>query len=347
MSRVALIYDGHGAGWGRHGGFDASALCDASHGLSGTEVPMFGMAYELAKRGHEVSVYSRFRIYPGWSNANGVHFRDLDSPHPPCDLAIAFHDGRPLDRWNAKKKALLAQCFLLPNRPQTAAYEGADFADIYITATDHVARHLERSYGWPKVHVVPNAWDLGTFHPWDPIPGRLIYTTSLERGFHRLLEAFPLIRERVPEAHIVAFERGGPAVDALRANPVDGVTLVKASSRNAVLRELSRAAVMPYPCDVSLPTEVFPMTILEACATGVPVVLAPDDSIEKLFAGGVLLTPSVKEYPSTWLGAFVDKTVAMLTDRELARRWSANGRDWSRDYTFEKTTKKLVEVCGL
>ena len=357
MSTLDFIYDGHGANWPAHGGFDATALCDAPHGLSGTELPMFGMALELAKAGHEVSIYSRFKarrqhpfvdIRPGANRGKVVglvNYLDLDDEKPACDIAVAFHDARRLDGWPAHKKVAVHQSFLVPNRQQDASFTGADFADIYITATDHVARHLERAYGWPRVHVVPNAWDMGTFHPWDPIPGRLIFTTSLERGFHRLLEIFPFIRQRVPHAHIVAFERGGPAVDALRSNPVDGVTLVPTASRNAVLAELSRAACFAYPCDPPAPTEVFPLSVLDACATGVPVVLAPADGIEKLFDGGVLLTPPVAHYESR--EPLVDAVCRMLTDSAHAKEWSARGTQWADPYRFTNTTKAFCEAVGL
>lgn len=352
MATIHAIYDGYGASWKDHGPFDATDLAGAPHGLSGTEIPMFGMAFELSRMGHEVSVFSRFTPPPrvSWMpTERQPAFRDLDSPisQRGCDLAIAFHDGRRLDGWPAKRKALLAQCFLLPNRSQTAEFKDADFADIYITATDHVARHLESAYGWPKVHVVPNAWDFGTYHQWKPIPGRVIYTTSLERGFHRLLEAFPLIKERVPEAHIVAFERGGPAVEKLKANPVEGVTLLKASSLNAVLEELSRAAVMAYPCDPSSPTEVFPLSILQACATGLPVVLAPDDNLEELFADGVMLSAPVKQNPGSWLSDFVGRVVTMLRNEEAANYWSERGRRFAAPFTHEASTRKLCEAVGL
>ncbi len=359
MSVLHLLYDGYGREWPNHGPFNPSDLCGTPPGLSGTELPMFGMAFELARMGHEVSIYSRFTRgysdYPKTYIGNGegfidsrhrlIQFRDLDAAKDGCDIAIAFHDGRRLDGWPAKLKVCHHQTFLVSNRQQDATYTGADFADIYITATARVARHLERAYGWPKVHVVPNAWDLGEYQPWDPIPGRIIYTTSLERGFRRLLEVFPEIRERVPDAHIVTFERGGPVVDWLKANPVDGVTLVKASSRNAVLAEVARASVFAYPCDPPAPTEVFPLSILEACATGLPVVLAPADGLEELVADGVLLTPPIQDGGPK--EPFVNAVVDMLTDEEAAAEQSERGEKWSAPYTFANTTRILAEVLGL
>jgi glycosyltransferase involved in cell wall biosynthesis len=344
MSALHLIYDGYGASWPVHGPFDAMALCDAPHGLSGTEIPMFGMAYELAKMGHRVEVFSRFDEP---LDIPSLCFRDLDSRKDPCDVAIAFHDARRLEGWPARLKVAHHQSFLVSNKQQDATYTGADFADIYITATDHVARHLERAYGWPKVHVVPNAWDFGTYHPWRPVPGRLIYTTSLERGFHRLLEAFPLIREQCPEAHIVAFERGGPMVEKLRANPVPYVTLVKASSLNAVLKELSFASVFAYPCDVSSPTEVFPVSVLQACATGVPVVCAPDDGFEAAFGDACWWQPEVKKNPETWRNAFAAAVISVLKNESVARELSERGKAWAKPLTHERSARMLAEIVGL
>jgi len=342
---IHFIYDAYSQSWPAHGPFDASNLAGAPHGLSGTEIPMFGMAAELSRMGHEVTVFSRFTNI-GARGPGEPRFADLDEPKSGCDVAIAFHDGRRLDGWPAKKKVCHHQSFLVPNAQQDATYTGADFADIYITASDHVARHLERAYGWPKVHVVPNAWDFGVYHPWQPIPGLMIYTTSIERGFHRLLEALPYIRERVPEAHIVAFERGGPAVEKLKANPVEGVTLVKASSLNAVLAEVARASVMAYPCDVSSPTEVFPLSLLQACATGTPVVLAPDDNLEQLFGDGVMLSASVKQHPRTWREEFAGKVATMLKSVEASNYWSSRGKKFAEPFRFANTTRVLAEIVG-
>src|SRR5689334_22777905 len=119
MSVVHFIYDAYSQSWPTHGPFDASDLCGAPHGLSGTEIPMFGMARELARWGHDVSVFSRFKNV-GARGPNEPAFRDLDEPKTGCDVAIAFHDGRRLDGWPARKKSLLAQAWLVSNRQQDA-----------------------------------------------------------------------------------------------------------------------------------------------------------------------------------------------------------------------------------
>ncbi len=340
--KIHLLYAGYGVGkWTLREPFDARRLCDVAPGISGTELQLFGHARELVARGHDVSIYSRFVEE---CELGGVRYLELDTPHERCDVAIAYHDGRPLDGWNTSYKVALHQTYVVSNRQQDSTYTGADFADLYLTASDRVAVHLRRAYGWRDVRVVPNAWDFGEFVPATPVPGRMVFTTSVDRGGHRLLEVLPEIRRRVPNAHVVMLRRGSPGLLGIQSG--EGVELVGPMSRSAVLKLLATASCYAYPCDVPSPTECFPVSLLEACAIGVPVVLAPDDGIEDIFGTGVWLTAPVKTDPE-WRRYFVDGVVAMLTSNEGRRSWSATARRWAAPYRFVETTSKLCWEIGL
>lgn len=344
---IACIYGGYGLGeWKpeHRVPFDPQRLCDQPPGISGTELQVFGHARELARLGHEVTVFSRFTED---AVVDGVRYWQLDAPHSRCDLAIAYHDGRPLEGWKAKFTVAMHQTYLVSNRQQDATYTGADFAHRYLSASERCATHLRRSYGWPDVRVVPNAWDYGNVRPWRPVPGRIVLTTSVDRGAHRLVEALPLIRERVPEAHVVLLRRGSPTMlAALEGQQGNGVQLAGPLSRNETLALLATASCYAYPCDVPSPTEVFPVSLLEACATGVPCVLAPDDSLEDLFAPGVELAMGVKANPLLWRADFVERVVQVLKDELYARTLGARGQAWAQQYRFSATTQKLLEECA-
>ncbi len=344
--KIHLIYAGYGMGeWlpEHRIPFDAARLCDQPPGISGTELQLFGQAQELARRGHQVTVFSRFAEDHA---VNGVRYWQLDAPQVErADIAIAYHDGRPLDNWKADRKVCYHQTFLVSNRQQDATYTGADFADTYLSATERCAAHLRRSYGWKDVRVVPNAWDLGTIRPWKPVPGRLVFTTSVDRGAHRLLEALPLIKARVPEAHVVVLRRGSPT--ALAKLQAAGAELVGPLSRNEALALLATSACYAYPCDVPSPCEVFPVSMLEACATGVPVVLAPDDGIEAVFGPGVELSLGVKKEPVLWKEEFVERVVKVLTESDHAAALSMRAKGWAADYTFKRTTSTLCRELGI
>jgi glycosyltransferase involved in cell wall biosynthesis len=334
-----FIYDGY-RGLSYEFPFDPSRLCDDPRGLSGTEMPMFAMADELSRRGHDVTVYSRF-LSDGKSSysPDRTRFSDLDWPKGgEADIAIAFHDARRLKSWPAKRKVALHQSYEFPNE----RLDGWDFADTYLTATEACARYHTELRG-KAFHVVPNCWDFGTYHPWRPIPGRIVFTTSVDRGAHRLLEVFPEIRKRVPGAHIMMLSRGSPGLMGLTSS--DGVTLLPEQSRNQVLELLSTASVLAYPCDPPVRCEVFPMSVTEACAAGCPVVLAPKDQLEELFTGAVLMCPPVSQ--PKWQDAFVVGVTEVLTDPSFATHVSERGKQWALPFTAKNATDRLLEVLGV
>lgn len=338
-----FIYDGY-KGLDYEFPFDPSRLCDDPRGLSGTEMPMFAMAFELSRMGHDVTVFSRFQA--GWaygltelSENLPAAFLDLleVSRQPEADIAIAFHDARRLKDWPAKRKVALHQSYEFPNE----RLDGWDFADLYLTATEACARYHTELRGKP-FHVVPNCWDFGTYKPWNPTPGRIVFTTSVDRGAHRLLEVFPEIRRRVPEAHIMMLSRGSPGLMGLTST--DGVTLLPPQSRNQVLELLSTASVLAYPCDPPVRCEVFPMSVTEACAAGVPVVMTDDEGLRELFDGGPDFGPSIRECPSAWREDFVNRVCRALTEPDWAYALSKSGKRWAAPFTAEAATRRLLEV---
>ena len=344
---LSLIYDGYASLSGTPDHLvprlDPLDLCGGP--VSGTEVALFGTAFELAKRGHGVKVYGRWVNHgkPGF-DVDGVLFLDLESPHDRtnCDVALAYHDARPLARWGRYcLKAAHHQSFgLSPDEVKT------NFADLYLTATPRVARHHLEAYGREMV-VVPNAWDFGQHLEWAPAPGRMVFATSLDRGFHRLLEVLPEIQRQVPQAHVWAFERGSP--DAVRAARIaaDGsggrIRLFSPRSRNEVLAAMATAACVAYPCDPPSPCEVWPMFVHDALATGVPVVLAPADGLEELFTYPVTwLQPHVRN--PEWKSYFVDAVTRVLTNN--APDFGSYGKEWARTWTFERSVDRLLAALS-
>lgn len=341
--KIHAIYAGYGTGkWKPEHRlpFDAKDLCSDPGGISGTELQVFGHARELTKLGHDVTVFSRFREE---CDVDGVRYRELDSPHERCDVAIAYHDGRPLDGWKTNYKVAMHQTYLVSNRQQDATYTGADFADLYLSASEYTAAHLRKHYGW-TVKVVPNAWDFGTFVDRKPIPGRLVFTTSVDRGAHRLMEVFPAIKAATPEAHVVMLRRGSPQALARLAEA--GVELVGPLSRNGVLELLSTASCYAYPCDVPSPTECFPVSLLEACAAGVPVVLAPEDGIAEIFQHAVWLTPPVKL--GDWQETFKTVVLAMLDAPGFhIEKHRYEAAEFVARHRFADTARLLCKEIGL
>ncbi|MEO6996629.1 MAG: glycosyltransferase family 4 protein [Terracoccus sp.] len=109
-----------------------------------------------------------------------------------------------------------------------------------------------------------------------PVTGRIVSSGRLEwyKGHHRIIEALPLIRQRIPQAHLVILGAGaleGELRDLARKQGVaDAVEIrhLPPSDRSAMARELGASGVM-----ASLSTyEAHPVGIMEAVTLGLPVV---------------------------------------------------------------------------
>jgi glycosyltransferase involved in cell wall biosynthesis len=197
------------------------------------------------------------------------------------------------------------------------------------------------------------------------VPGRVIYHTSPDRGLHLLLQAWPAIREAVPHATLHVIGRlneyletaGHPSLaGSVRGQRVaamkEGIKAAKAAGgvkffgplpRAAVLEELSQAACFAFPASVSAPCETFSISVLECCAIGLPVVLAPVDALESVYRDTVRLTgPAETSMPD-----FVDGVVNMLTDNEMAGYFATRGKLLAANFTFDAAAERLHEIIRM
>ena len=118
-----------------------------------------------------------------------------------------------------------------------------------------------------------------------------------------------------------------------------GVRLVlrEGISDRELVSELNRASVMIYTSRL----EPFGFAPLEANACGLPVVAIAEGGVRETVRDGFngLL---VSDRDPVQLGAAV---ASLLTDPDLAKRMSSNGREWiGRDWTWSKCAQKLEEI---
>lgn len=335
----------------RYGGreFDPNNLLDAPRGLSGTDVNLFGSALAMARRGHDVRVYAPFT---GETVRDGVAFRQFEGfgKHAiPADVAIAHYDAAGLRDSKARLNVVVQHTIRIPS-PEVY-YQG--LIGMSLSPSPRNMRELSAMHGGPghPWNVLLNANDIGTFLPHTPVPGRLIFHTSPERGLHRLLAALPAIKARVPETHLVViadmaplayFHRYGQRhadianqIHAGLAQHAEIITLLPRLSRNDVLRELAQTALFAYPSDPPSPCEVAPVSILDCLRAGVPVVCKPADGIEDLFGNQIAVAPTFE--------AFIDLTVDLLRNPDAARAQATRGHD-GNTWTFDDQAAALEEM---
>lgn len=329
--------------------FDATALSTLPRGLTGTEVTMFGLAQQLEKLEHTVRIFTCWKpesLLVTHENfyqiAAGPELDDI------ADVVVAFHDASPLTGWPACVRLCWHQTVKPPNSDRITH----EPVDAYIASTDVSAQHLSQMTPDIPWYTVPNGWDYGAYPQSRPVPGRIFYHTSAERGLHLLLKAYPLIRRRVHKAHLVVYTRLETVkqhhpgiwseIEAGMQQPGMSLELhPEGASRHVVLEALSRAQVLAYPSEPNMPCEVMPLSVMEACALGVPVVTAPSDGFEQVFGRAI----DVSAFPpSQHLDFFVEHVVRVLTEPDWCSDLGQRGKQWARGYKFAQTAKQFLAV---
>lgn len=208
-------------------------------------------------------------------------------------------------------------------------------ADAVITPSGFLQGVFQRM--GVAARVVPNIVDLERFRPAGeatPSPrARIVVTRNLEPIYDipTALRAFALVRREIPRAHLT-IAGSGPELTPLRRlaqelGVDDGVTFPGRVDNERMPLLYQSADVMFNPSRV----DNMPISILEAYASGVPVV--------STHVGGV---PFIAEHGRTALlvepgnaEAAARALVQILTDADLATRLARAGLEEARRYRWE------------
>lgn len=209
-------------------------------------------------------------------------------------------------------------------------------ADLVLAPAEYTRDAIVRLGGDPaKIRVVPygvgDDW-LGTTPA--PEPGRVLFVGSvgLRKGTPYLAHAARLLKQRGVPCEIVVV---GPADPKALAHPeFAGPTYLGRIPRSRVREEFLRADVFVHP---SL-AEGCAVAALEALACGLPMVVTPNaGTVVRDGVDGFI----VRARDGT---AIADKLEAIVSDRALRARMSAQALERARDYSWEKYEQRLVEA---
>jgi glycosyltransferase involved in cell wall biosynthesis len=219
-----------------------------------------------------------------------------------------------------------------------------------------MARADLMGFGVPDVEVWGRTIDARTFRPdrrdlffrrlndWDHKfvllhVGRL----AAEKGVHKILEAFRVARALLPVGTLrLVIAGGGPDEDALRrAAPAD-VTFLGVLDHKRALPELyANADAFVF---ASL-TETLGLVVLEAMASGLPVIATPAGGVADHLRNG----ENGLAFPANDIDSMAHAMVRLAMDEklrdELARgaRRTAEGLDWEGE--LDRLGASYHEVC--
>jgi glycosyltransferase involved in cell wall biosynthesis len=244
-----------------------------------------------------------------------------------------------------------------PNKSQLqiALQRGAYACATHIVANSEAAAQRLGRERVParKISVVPNGIVLERYRPQEARRTRrtvaMVANLRTEKGHDVLMDAATIVLRRVPDARFLVIGDGAER-DRLeqRARALDlGPALQFLGHQEDIPALLHALDIFVLPSR----SEAFPNALLEAMATGMPVVASAVGGIPELVsdgANGLLVRP---ERPSE-LAASIER---LMDDGDLANRLGAAARETvERRYSFEKMVDGFERVylaeltrCGL
>lgn len=310
-------------------------------GIGGSETCAVYVAREFARRGYQSIVYGD----PG-SDAgtyDGVEYKPYDQFDLNLDIDILVSSRRP-DLFELPVKARKKICWVhdIWVHPDPKAYIFQDKIDQFFVLSPWHQEFFCKHHNIPreKAFITRNAIDLNRFViPLPRVRGRMIYSSSPDRGLDVLLDCLPLIRRRVPEAHLKVFYGMDNLLKAskIRNNPHElawirnlesqlnqpGVEYVGRIGQKELANEFLQAELWAYPTAF---TETSCITAIEAMAAGVPVVTSNLAALSTTVGvdGGVLLDGH--NASEAYRNSFVELCCYVLGNPDVWQELSARGK---------------------
>jgi phosphatidylinositol alpha-mannosyltransferase len=215
-----------------------------------------------------------------------------------------------------------------------------------LIAVSETARLSCYKYFRGPYHIIPNGIDLTFFRPdADRVPGlddgrpRILFVGRFEprKGLKHLLTAMPEIVKHVPNVELVVVGTGllGYSYKSYLSKEVQEHVRWAGLVQNEE-RPKYYASCDVY-CSPATGQESFGIVLLEAMATGKPVVASDIDGYRTVMTDdreGLMVPPC--DPP-----ALARAIVKILLDRDAARRYAANGLERAQQYSWPKLAERV------
>jgi len=194
------------------------------------------------------------------------------------------------------------------------------------------------------IEIIPIGINMDRFRP----PKKeheafILYCGSLipRKGVNFLLEAMPIVFEKLPEYRLVIVGTG-PECDNLNRQAqsmgiAERVDFIGGQSQDQVRDWMQRAKLFVLP---SL-NEALGIVLLEAQACGTPCVATHVDGIPEMVSpdSGILVPPADPQ-------ALAQAILTLISDRDMWQTYSLKGRDWAEKsfYNWDKVAQELIRI---
>ena len=160
-----------------------------------------------------------------------------------------------------------------------------------------------------------------------------------EKRLDFLIDAFVRIADRIPEAHLVFAGDGGS-----RKKLEEQAAATKVKERIHFLGMVKRVELPDLLHDATVflsasTTEVHPISVIEAIASGLPLVAVKDEAFE-----GMIVENENGHLTPLDVGAFSDTLARLLADPEKLARYGKRSMELSEKFSIEGQVRSLEHL---
>jgi glycosyltransferase involved in cell wall biosynthesis len=338
--------------------------------IGGTEMATYNIASHLARRGHEVHVMTSRDAEmskESWENGIQVHRLRKGRTKLLGEFAFWFRLLSQIMRTNpdivhiqnfglgpvgSLAKFLLRKPYLVYGQGSDVylqwAYKTPVFlmvknADAVIALTEDMKTEIRKRYK-RDIFVIPNGIDLERFQATkkDEKGKTLIFIGRLHpiKGVKYLIDALAIIKKSTFNTKLIIVgdgdERTGLEKQANILGLGEDVIFTGGIKNDQIPGYLAKSDILVLP---SL-SEGFPNVILEAFASGLPVIATKVRGIREIVHEGVngylIEAENSRE--------IADKVIQLFDDRVLMEKMSENNKIKAEGYSWEKVAPNIEEV---
>lgn len=312
---------------------------------------------QLADTGYYLSFHYSPQVKALLQTMDVVHVH-----HPFLSGRLALRYCRPLRIpvifTNHTRYDLYAQVYLplLPEEISATFLESympsfCSAVDLVISPSPGMAQVLQQLGVKSHIEIVPNGVELQLFHQSGQSAQRtnfgfksedviFVFSGRLgpEKNLSFLIKAFAGVAEAIENVHLVILG-GGPEEEALKNQAAETGISKRVHFFGMLDYDLLPAHLAM--CDVYVTasvTEVHPLSVIEAMATGLPVL-----GIRSVGVGDTIQDGITGLLSSEDQAAFAAKMTRLCLDRELRHKMGQAARKASEIYAIERTTQTMLE----
>jgi glycosyltransferase involved in cell wall biosynthesis len=353
--------------------FHYNNIFESTRGATGTDIALCMLSKELRKLGHDIHI---FTVHAEPHNKpdmwEGCHLYNFIDRHSLIDNSFdALVSLNEPDVFRGINSTALKVCYQFLNDFTYCQPNFDQYVDKWVGVCDAHVNYLSAQARCPTIgewNVIP----LGVDPNWyadQRVFGRVIWTSSADRGLHNLLEIWPKVKLAVPEASLKIFyhfeygsllnvepndlsehhfhtvemsHRLRYIVEAIGRMKHLDVEHCKSVSRNRIVKEMNEASVFAFPCDTVATTEGFSVSTMEAHASFTVPIITDQDCLGSVYkdSGAIMFTSPIREN----LSAFADAIIKGLTDPTHASNVIEKCRQFSMQYTWANTAKMMEDL---